>query len=192
MRAGSLDLGGAMRDYVGAIRRDNPDLAAAARVKSAWNAVAAPRAAAHVTGVYVVPKTDASEVVVFTDTPLWASELAMQSELLRLKLNMELQRRGQATREEQVRTLRFVPSRERYLSKERRQSTHELLREQDDGLARVEPVALPPEEEAALRAAVAGIEDEQLREAAFGAAKASLEWQRGLEEAGRVKSREST
>lgn len=185
-----MSLGGGAREIVGALERGNPDLAAAARVRAAWNRIAGSRVRPHVTGVFVVPHTGAGELVVYTDTPIWASELGMQTELMRLKLNMELARMDGGVRaggdggSEQVRKLRFVASKEKYLSKERAESTHEQLSEEEDALAEVEPVPLSAEEDSALRSAAGKVGDARLRDAAYNAARASLEWQRGLDEAG--------
>lgn len=184
-----VNVGREMRDVVGALERGNPDLSAAARVRAAWARVASPAAREHVTGVFVVPGTGASELVVYTDTALWATELGMQAELVRLKLNAELARvEGAAPGAggevpERVRKLRFTVSKRKYLARDRRQGTYEQLREEDEALARVEPVPLTAAEDAELRAAAAGVSDERLRAAAYGAAKASLEWRRGLDAA---------
>lgn len=179
-------IGGEIAGLVGGLEGKNPDLAAAGRVKAAWNRIADSRVRPHVVAVYVVPGTGAAEVVVYTDTPLWASELSMQSELMRLKLNVELARMGAAGAggEGQVAKIRFSPSKEKYLARDRRLSTHDELAAADSALAGVEPEPLTEAEDAALREASSRIEDGRLREAAYGAAKSSLEWHRGLERAG--------
>lgn len=179
-----VNLGREAMGFVGALERKNPDLSAAARVRAAWRNVSSARVREHVTGVFVVPNTGASEAIVYTDTPMWAGELNMQVELMRLKLNMELARMNGDGGAEQVRKLKFEASRQKYLAKDRRETTYEQLEEEDAELKRVEPVPIPAGEDAALRAAASGISDERLREAAYGAAKASLEWHRGLESAG--------
>lgn len=186
-----LDMGNEIAAAIGRIERSNPALSESARVKAAWNRVADSRVRPHVTAVYVVPGTSAREVIVYTDSPIWASELGMQSELMRLKLNVELasaaERRGEepsADGEGQVRKLRFVASKDRYLAKERRESTYDQLAADDRQLGSVEPRPLSPRELTGLETAAAGIEDETLRRAALLAAKASLEWRHGLEDAG--------
>ncbi|MGI6032854.1 MAG: hypothetical protein ACOX69_05505 [Coriobacteriales bacterium] len=143
------------------------------------------------TGVFVVPDTDAHEVIVYVDNTLWTTELNMQAELYRAKLNIEIVRRkGQAPYAddevsldeiEQVHKLKFATSKERYISKRARQTTYEQLKEEEDEYKSIEPVALTPAEQEQIDEAVAGISDERLQRAAYRAAKASIEFQKGVE-----------
>ena len=85
--------------------------------------------AKHVTGVFVVPDTAASEVVVYVDSSIMATELSMQSELLRLNLNIELNKdetptRGMERKAEQVEKRTFRVSRDSYVARERKLTTN--------------------------------------------------------------------
>lgn len=71
-------------------------------------------------------------------------------------------------------------SRERYISKGRRETTFDVLEAEQEKYASVEPVALDEQELNDLREAVSHIEDERLRTVAYSAAVANLEWQKGL------------
>ena len=185
-----------LRDEIGGLvskwEHSNPDLTRSARVKAAWMQVVDPQTAQHVTAVYVVPNSDAGKVVVYVDSPIWTADLNMQAEMLRLKLNVELNRRyGEKLRAagnaEPVKSLRFVTSKERYVGKAQRLDTADELSAQEEELAQVEPVALSADELAQIEGAAEKVEDSRLRDAALAAAKASLEWQKGLSEHEREK-----
>ena len=182
-----LNVGSEVRNLVNRLERDNPDIALSAHVKSAWNEAVDATISQHVTAVFVVPHTQASEVIVYVDSPIRAADLNMQSEILRMKLNIALgqgKRRAEGNADlEQVKKLKFVASKEKYLKKSRRMTTFEALEEQQREEEAVEPVALTDDELSQLVASVATIEDERLRLAAYDAAKANLEWQKGQQAA---------
>lgn len=182
-----LNVGSEVRNLVNRLERDNPDIALSAHVKSAWNEAVDATISQHVTAVFVVPHTQASEVIVYVDSPIRAADLNMQSEILRMKLNIALgqgKRRAEDNADlEQVKKLKFVASKEKYLKKSRRMTTFEALEEQQREEEAVEPVALTDDELSQLVASVATIEDERLRLAAYDAAKANLEWQKGQQAA---------
>lgn len=183
------DVGAEIRGVISSLQRDNPDLSATARVKRAWNLSVDTRIADHVTAVFVVPNTAASEVIVYVDSSIWAAELNMQTELLRLKLNIELNKDGQSDpnvmrRAEQVEKLTFKVSRDKYVARERKLSTLQLIEEQDEEYRKAQPVALDEEELSGLEDALSQIENEQLRASAYAAAKANLEWQKGIDRLG--------
>ena len=182
-----LNVGSEVRNLVNRLERDNPDIALSAHVKSAWNEAVDATISQHVTAVFVVPHTQASEVIVYVDSPIRAADLNMQSEILRMKLNIALgqgKRRAEGNADlEQVKKLKFVASKEKYLKKSRRMTTFEALEEQQREEEAVEPVALTDDELSQLAASVATIEDERLRLAAYDAAKANLEWQKGQQAA---------
>lgn len=182
-----LNVGSEVRNLVNRLERDNPDIALSAHVKSAWNEAVDATISRHVTAVFVVPHTQASEVIVYVDSPIRAADLNMQSEILRMKLNIALgqgKRRAEGNADlEQVKKLKFVASKEKYLKKSRRMTTFEALEEQQREEEAVEPVALTDDELSQLVASVATIEDERLRLAAYDAAKANLEWQKGQQAA---------
>ena len=180
------DIGSEIEGVVRSLQRNNPDLSATARVKRAWNLSVDKRIAEHVTAVFVVPNTAASEVIVYVDSSIWATELNMQSELLRLNLNIELNKdvdepSNVMRKAEQVEKLTFKVSREQYAARERRLTTLQLLEAEDEDYRKVQPVALDEEELSGLEEALSHIENDQLRDTAYAAAKANLEWQKGVD-----------
>ena len=187
-----FDLGSEIHKLVSKLQGGDPAHLATARVKTAWNRAVPASIAKHVTGVFVVPETQAQEVIVYVDSQLVATDLTMQADPLRMALNVEVNKmRGAAYEQalargatlsevEQVKCLRFRVTRDRYLSKNRRETTFDALEAEQAKFAAVEPVALGEEELNDLREAVSHIEDDRLREAAYNAAVANLEWQKGL------------
>lgn len=180
------DIGSEIEGVVRSLQRDNPDLSATARVKRAWNLSVDKRIAEHVTAVFVVPNTAASEVIVYVDSSIWATELNMQSELLRLNLNIELNKDADEPsnvmrKAEQVEKLTFKVSREQYAARDRRLTTLQLLETEDEDYRKAQPVALDEEELSGLEEALSHIENDQLRDTAYAAAKANLEWQKGVD-----------
>jgi hypothetical protein len=179
-------VGSEIKNLVDDLERANPDLSATARVKKAWNTTVDSSIREHVTAVFVVPNTEASEVIIYIDSSIWATELTMQSELLRLQLNIELTHTAedvtyQNRKAEQVEKLTFKVSKEQYTSKEKRLTTFELLEREEEKIKRVKPIELDEEELQSIQEAAAHIENDTLREAAYSAAKKSLEWKKGLE-----------
>jgi hypothetical protein len=70
------------------------------RVAAAWKKVSGPMVEAHSTGAHLRDRT----LVVFVDTPIWASELSAMAEHYRQAVNSELG-------EESVKAVRFTVSR---------------------------------------------------------------------------------
>lgn len=180
------DIGSEIEGVVRSLQRNNPDLSATARVKRAWNLSVDKRISEHVTAVFVVPNTAASEVIVYVDSSIWATELNMQSELLRLNLNIELNKDADEPsnvmrKAEQVEKLTFKVSKEQYAARERRLTTLQLLEAEDEDYRKAQPVALDEEELSDLEEALSHIENDQLRDTAYAAAKANLEWQKGVD-----------
>ncbi len=180
------DIGSEIEGVVRSLQRNNPDLSATARVKRAWNLSVDKRIAEHVTAVFVVPNTAASEIIVYVDSSIWATELNMQSELLRLNLNIELSKDADEPsnvmrKAEQVEKLTFKVSKEQYAARDRRLTTLQLLEAEDEDYRKAQPVALDEEELSGLEEALSHIENDQLRDTAYAAAKANLEWQKGVD-----------
>lgn len=180
------DIGSEIEGVVRSLQRNNPDLSATARVKRAWNLSVDKRIAEHVTAVFVVPNTAASEIIVYVDSSIWATELNMQSELLRLNLNIELNKDADEPsnvmrKAEQVEKLTFKVSKEQYAARDRRLTTLQLLEAEDEDYRKAQPVALDEEELSGLEEALSHIENDQLRNTAYAAAKANLEWQKGVD-----------
>ena len=180
------DIGSEIEGVVRSLQRNNPDLSATARVKRAWNLSVDKRIVEHVTAVFVVPNTAASEIIVYVDSSIWATELNMQSELLRLNLNIELNKDADEPsnvmrKAEQVEKLTFKVSKEQYVARDRRLTTLQLLEAEDEDYRKAQPVALDEEELSGLEEALSHIENDQLRDTAYAAAKANLEWQKGVD-----------
>lgn len=174
---GGNNIGSEIKGLVGNLERANPSLSATARIKKAWNKSVDDRIKKHVVAIFVVPNTDESEVIIYVDSPIWAAELSMQEDLIKLKLNVDLQR-------EQIEKIRFIVSKEQYVNKEKKRTTYDELREEEESYRSVEPARLDEEELLSIQEAAAHIEDDKMRMAAYAAAKANLEWQKGLENSG--------
>lgn len=180
------DVGSQIKGLVGSLQRNNPDLSAGACVKRAWNNSVDKRTRDHVTGVFVVPNTNASEVIVYVDSSIWATELTMQTEILRLNMNIRLNEdenldEGMERRAEQVQKLTFKVSKDKFIPKERRMTTLELLQEEEASFRDVQPMSLSDEEISDLQEAFSHISNEKIKDSAYAAAKANLEWRKGME-----------
>lgn len=182
----NLNLGSQIQQIIDSCKSNVPDMSSSARVKRAWNMTADPRVADHVTAVFVVPNTNASEIIVYVDDAIWATELSLQSEMLRLKLNMQLNEEAQREDQpiNQVEKILFKVSKDEYIAKERKVSVSQQLEEENANLKNVIPIELSEDEESVLYTALAGVENDDLRDIAYAAAKASLEWQKGREKIG--------
>ncbi|MGN0072733.1 MAG: hypothetical protein ACI36W_02905 [Coriobacteriales bacterium] len=187
LRSGGTDLGEAVRELLGSIERRDPELVASARNSRAWTQAADEAQRAHTDAVYTVPGTQGSEVVVYIDSNIWATELSLQSELLRLKMNMALADSAKqagsfdsAADNERIKKLRFAASREHYRSA-RPEDTSTQKQLLDEHLRyNVEPLPLTPEEEAQIEAQVAAIENPQVRKAAHDAMRADAMLKKAL------------
>ena len=188
-----FNLSEGVHQYVAHLERDNPELSMSARVKAAWNSIIEQGVKQHITAVFVVPNTQVHEVIIYVDSQIWATELSMQSDTLRVQLNIKLQEMNVSTQDarkyrhipeltEQITKLTFKVSKEKYIRKAKQDTSFNQLLEEDQR-RRVQPVALDEESLAQIQDATAGIENEALRLAAYRAATANLEWQKGLKEA---------
>jgi hypothetical protein len=136
-----------------------------ARAIGAWQEAAGPEVARHATG-YAMRGT---ELVVFTDSPVWASELSTLSEHYRVAVNSALGR-------EMVGSIRFTVSKR--VKQEQQERALEEARAR--GTAAVPPVPLDEGEIADLEALADAIHDPGLRAAALRAAARDLEWKKGI------------
>ena len=174
MRSGGTTVGDALRGILDAVERRDPEMVASARNSQAWRTAADDTQLKHTDAVYTVPGTQGSEVVVYVDSNIWAAELGLQAELLRLKMNMALQEMhsragGVQEPREYVRKMRFAASRSRYRSA-RPEDTSTAQQLLDAGMSYcVEPLPLSPEEERWIDEQVAGIESPAIRKAARAA-----------------------
>lgn len=182
-----IDLGAEVRRIVSKMTTINPDLATTARYQQIWREVADPSAVSHTDAIFVVPNTDGRDVIVYVDSQLWATELGLQAELLRLRMNLRMNElygtRGAGDeglfdyeQTEYIRRLQFMPSKEKYAHNRAQGGDTSFL---TDGTRDVEPAALDAEEMAELQRQVEGISNPELRAAAFEAARANLELLKG-------------
>lgn len=182
MRSGGIGLGQALGDMLGQAKARQPEMVLAARNNDAWTRVADPAALAHTDAVYTVSDTDGAKVVVYVDSNVWATELNLQSELLRLKMNMSIADAGYARGDaEPIKQLRFAPGKDKYRGKRACDVpvSQQLL---DEGMRfEGDPVELTQQEEDELAAQVASIEDSKLRRAALDAMRASARLRKGQE-----------
>jgi hypothetical protein len=137
------------------------------RIGQAWLTIAGPAVIAHTTGAHLRER----EMVVFVDSPLWATELSALSEHYRASVNKELG-------EELVRAVRFTVSKN--VDKEKRIERVLLESEEHHEQDKVEPVDLSENELAQIESSVAGIPDEELRRAVLRATVADFQWKKGL------------
>ena len=190
IRSGGTDLGGALREMLEGIKRRDPEVVASARNSRAWAQAADEAQRAHAVAVYTVPGTKGSEVVVYVDSNIWATELSLQGELLRLKMNIALRDAAEAAGAldpsadaERVKKLRFATSREQYRSA-RPEDTSTAQQLLDEGMRyNVEPLPLTPQEEEHLEELAGGIENPQIRKAALEAMRADAMLKKALSQA---------
>ena len=183
MRSGGTGLGDAIGSMLDEVRDRQPEMVLSARNLSAWQQIADPAQLAHTDAVYTVPDTHGSQVVVYVDANIWATELGLQSEFLRLKMNMALcAEKGGCADAEPVKRLRFAASKEKYRGKRACDvSVAQQLLDEDMRFSG-DPVALSDDEEAVLAEQVSGIEDPKIRRAALDAMRASAELRKGQRE----------
>lgn len=133
---------------------------------AAWEKVAGPAVAAHTTNEHMRN----GELVVFVDSPVWATELSALAGPYRDALNEELGRKA-------VRSVRFAVSRK--VENQHRITADEHATEEFYLPDPTEPVPLSDVERAQVEASAEGIPDERLREAVIRATVAGMEWRKG-------------
>lgn len=164
-RRGEVRLGDALGSLVRSI--DSGGGIAAARVAEEWKEAAGQEIARHTAGVFV----RGDELVVYVDSPIWATELSALHETLRQALNELL---GQ----DLVRSIRFTVSRKVEEQRSREHAEEASIDSYTEDV--VEPVALTEAELDQVRSSASVIRDEGLREAVLRATVKDLEWKRGL------------
>ena len=166
-RGRQTQLGASLQSMLGRLGRRNAGGEVSARVGAAWLAVVGPSVQSHTTGAYMREDT----LIVYVDSPAWATELSAMSERYRGAINEEI---GQ----ELVRAIRFTVSRK--VVEQHRIVTE--AREADDFYSEdnVPSVALTPAELVQVVSSVAAIPDLELREAVLRATVKDLEWKRGI------------
>jgi len=166
-RRSVVGLGDSLRAVVGRLGRKNAEGERTAQAGEAWLSVAGATVEAHTTGAHM--RGDA--LIVFVDSPAWATELSAMSELYRTAINKEI---GQ----DLVNEIRFTVSK-------RVADQHQIARKssEDDGFYdedKVESVALTPAELAQVEASTSAIQDEELRQTVLRATVKDLEWKKGI------------
>lgn len=180
MRYGGRGLADGIGEMLAAAKSKQPEMVVSSRNARVWHEVAEPAASEHTDAVYTVAGTGGSQVVVYVDANIWATELGLQAEFLRLKMNLKLSEvAGAGADPEPIKKLRFAASKEKYRGKRACDVSVEtqLL---DEGMHfEGDPVALSSEEEAEVDRACSSIEDAKLRRAAADAMRAGLELRKG-------------
>jgi len=160
-------LGDSLRTILGRLDRKNAGAAVSARVGQAWLAIVGPSVQGHTTGAYMREGT----LVVYVDSPIWATELSAMSERYRGAINEEIG-------ENLVSAIRFSVSK-------KVAEQHRIVGEQREtdafyGEDDVPSVALTPAELDRVLASVAAIPDAELRETVLRATVKDLEWKKGI------------
>jgi hypothetical protein len=138
-----------------------------ARAVAAWKAIAGDEVTTHAMGFAM----RGGELVVYVDSPAWATELAALSERYRTGINHELGK-------ESVSTMRFAVSKK--VSEERAWEEAQAREDAEARPERITPVPASPQERSQIDAMAAAIHDDALREAAVRAAVRGLEWRKGM------------
>jgi hypothetical protein len=128
---------------------DKKGLYGRSRVLGVWDTVVGPEIAAHTSGAHLRD----GELVIYVDSPVWATELASVSEKLRTSLN-------EALGEDLVTSVRFVVSRRVGEEQRQREEDREVLQHVRDDR---DPAPLGTHELDSLERALEGIQDDALR-----------------------------
>lgn len=134
---------------------------------SAWRDAAGPEVSGHARGFAMRER----ELVVFVDSPVWASELAALSEHYRTAVNGRLGK-------ESVSSVRFTVS--RVVEEERRFEDNEEANRESYSTDKVQPEPASEIERLQIERMATSIKNEAVREAVVKAAIADLEWKKGL------------
>lgn len=187
--SGVVNIGDEVQQLARAMEKNDPDIAASARVQLAWQRAADEKTLQHTVAVFSVPGSNAGEVLVYVDSSIRAADMNMQSERFRMHLNIALAELREQEGEdflasedalftmrknvEVVKKIKFIVSKKAYVPPERRQSTAELLAAEDEA-ARPKRVEVPDATREALARAAESIDDERLRRAVLEAAQSNL------------------
>jgi len=162
-----IQLGDSLQALVGRLDRKTGGGALSAVAGSAWQAVAGPTVLKHTTGAFLRDKT----LVVYVDSPIWATELAAMADHYKQAVNTEA---GQ----ELVSEVRFSVSRK--VVEQHRIVQNQSEVEQFYGEDNVPSVQLTTAERAQVVDSVKAIPDEELRETVLRATVKDLEWKKGI------------
>jgi hypothetical protein len=161
---GAARVGDAARGVLG--RLDRGGNLERARAVAAWREVAGDEVASHAMGFAM----RGSELLVYVDSPVWATELAALSERYRSDINTALGK-------ELVGSMRFSVSKK--VSEEHAWEEDRRRAAEASQVQRVTPIPATAQERAQIEAMAAAIHDETVREAAVSAAICGLEWRKG-------------
>jgi len=167
-RGKSVDLSSSLDRLMRRLDRKSGGGLQQTRAAQAWYSIVGDSVSSHTTGAHLRD----GEMVIYVDSPVWATELSALSEEYRTRINAEL---GQ----DSVRAMRFVVSRK--VGEQRRIERVEGEIASFYSQDKVESVRLTEAELAQVEASAAQIEDEGLRRAVIAATVADLEWKKGLE-----------
>jgi len=169
-RGKGVGLGDSIESLMRRLDRKNKGAYLQTKVARAWTEMAGETVLAHTTGAHLRGK----ELVIFVDSPIWATELSALSGEYQRRLNETLGK-------EAVTSVRFTVSRK--VGEERRFEALQQAAEEAAEKDRVDSVPLTESERAQVEASASAIEDEALREAVVRATVADLEWKKGLNSA---------
>ena len=206
--SGHIDIKKTLDNLVQQLERQDPDTAACSRIQFAWKKVVDPQVLNHTCGVFVVPNTNASEVIIYTDSSFWANDLNMQVERFRMYLNVALydiykkddlyksndsndnniDGTNNTDQElfsfqdqiERVKKLKFIVSNKKYMNSTFYTSTQEQLKK-DDEIYNLKPVPIDEIEEEEILSAAQNIQNKKLKELALSAARANLGKQKAMQ-----------
>ncbi len=167
------------------IERKNPNLINTSKVQQAWYESVEESIANHTVAVFVVPNTNCSEVIIYTENSIWTAELNMRSEILRMNLNIKLKEMEQGKERkinenaifqiddiEVVKKITFKTSKEKYIKQKPEREDSFLLKENSK---KIKPIPLTSDEEQELKNQLNKIEDIKLKNSMFNAMKAQKE-----------------
>ena len=160
-----VTLGDALYGYLG--RVDTHGNLARTRVADIWADAVGPEIAKHTSDIYLRE----SELVVYVDSPVWATELTALSARLAENVNARL---GQ----ELVGSMRFTVSRKVSEQREREARTEADADFYEEDEVEVEPLDQGEVEQ--VRQSASAIRSPELREAVIRATVKDLEWKRAL------------
>ena len=160
-------MGAALGGIVSRLDRKSGGAYSLARVTSVWTEVAGPSVAAHTTGAHMRQGT----LIIYVDSPIWATELSAMSEPYRVTINTSLG-------EELVRSVRFSVSKR--VAEERGLARQEEELDDFYDADVVDSVKLTEAEMSQVESSVSVIRDEELREAVLRATVRDMEWKRGI------------
>lgn len=166
-KGGQHDLGTSLGRLLNRLDRKSGGGYFQVRVQDAWREVAGAGVAAHTVKAHVRQ----GELIVYVDSPVWATELSALAEQYRVRMNEELGH-------EPVKSVRFTVSKR--VAEERHWEQAQQDAEDEKSHDVVESVPLSDVERAQVEASAASIEDDELREAVIRATVADLEWKKGL------------